>query len=246
MAQNMNQANIQYLPQWRALGNNGDLPVGWTPPSATPNSSNTNSNVSVPNAVDMAKQIRQFTIDSNQPQVQTLQSSVDPLKQRYSDLLSSIKGQQSVAEGYQTRATTSSLGARGLLPQSAEGQQALASALAPTDAQYQGLAAQTGLGEQQDLNSIAQQIAALQAGNPEGAISSASNLLGLQQQASQFAQSNALQQQQLAQSAPASKFISIPGVGVYDILNKSIVNQLNGGGGSSGIQLINGVPYVNT
>ncbi len=29
MAQNMNQANISLLPQWRAQGNTGDLPVGW-------------------------------------------------------------------------------------------------------------------------------------------------------------------------------------------------------------------------
>jgi hypothetical protein len=30
MAQNMNQSNIDQLPAWRAAGNTGDLPVGWS------------------------------------------------------------------------------------------------------------------------------------------------------------------------------------------------------------------------
>ena len=33
MPQNMQQANINLLDQWRALGNTGDLPVGWSGPS---------------------------------------------------------------------------------------------------------------------------------------------------------------------------------------------------------------------
>ncbi len=99
MAQNMAQANIQYLPQWRAAGNQGDLPVGWVPSSSSTSSSSSSSNpvASTASAIDTAKQIRQFNIDSAQPQIQTLQGSVDPLKQRYSDILASIKGNQQVA-----------------------------------------------------------------------------------------------------------------------------------------------------
>lgn len=154
---------------------------------------------STPNLLDTAKQLQQFQVQANQPAIQTLQSQQGDLKTKYDDLLASIKGQQATAEGYTTRATSSELGRRGLLPQSEEGQRTIASALQPLASQYQGLTAQTGLAQEQDMMSLAQKIASLQAGNPEGASSQALSLLGVQQSASNAAAQIALQQQQMQQ-----------------------------------------------
>ncbi len=129
------------------------------------------------------------------------------MQSRYKDLLASIQGQGSVAVNAQTLATNNELGKRGILSDSGIAQQQMASSLLPVTSQYAGLTAQTGLAEQNDVNSLASQIAGLQAGNAQGAITGASNFLTAQQGAqstnaqiaSQLQQ--ATMQQQLQQQA---------------------------------------------
>lgn len=57
MAQNMNQANIKYLDAWRAAGNTGDLPVGWTPGG----SQGGGVSIATPQAVDPNKIAQNYT-----------------------------------------------------------------------------------------------------------------------------------------------------------------------------------------
>lgn len=216
---------------------------GWTAQSATGGGSvNGGGNTAAPiDPIETAKKLLEFQKTANQPVIQSLQGSVDPLKQRYNDVLASIKGNQQVAENNQTRITSNELGKRGLLPGDTYGQQEIQNSVLPVSAAFSGQTAQTGLAENQDLQAIAERIASLQGGNPDSAIGQALNITGQQTQANQFAQQFGLQQQQ---QAFAQNYITIPGVGVYDVGKGQIINQLNGAGGG-GIQVINGVPYVN-
>lgn len=157
--------------------------------------SQSNSGYPNSNPLDIAKQALQFQQQANAPVVQQLQGQVDPLKQRYTDLLASIKGQQQTAEGYTTRATTTELGRRGLLPQSEEGQRTLGEALQPITAQYQNISAQTGVQQQQDLLGIAREIANLQAGQAPQALQTGLGISNLNLQGQQLAQQSQQAQQ---------------------------------------------------
>lgn len=181
--------------------------LGGKPASSVSNP--TSTSVSVPSfndVVNNAQQLQNFQIQANQPAIQSLGSQSNDLQSRYSDLLNSIKGQGSVAVNAQTLATNNELGKRGISSDSGVGAQTMASALLPVTTQYAGLTAQTGLQEQQDVNSIASQIAQLQAGNSAAAISGATGFLTAQQNAAntnaqiaaqlQTAQLNAQTQQQ--------------------------------------------------
>lgn len=154
--------------------------------------------------VAQAQKLQDFYKQQNQPAIQTLQTQYNPatgsgaLVDKYNSLLDSIKGQGSVAANQQILASNTNLGARGIVGESALGQQEIASALLPVTTQYAGLTAQTGLSEQQDLGQLAAQIASLQAGNPAAAIQGAT-AYGGQLQAAQ-----AIQQQVAAQLALGS------------------------------------------
>ena len=62
----------------------------------------------------IAKKALEFQQQANKPAIETLQGQIDPLKQRYTDLLNSIKGQQTVAENLRTLTTSNALGRRGI------------------------------------------------------------------------------------------------------------------------------------
>lgn len=159
--------------------------------------------------------------EANQPAINTLQGQVDPLKQRYSNLLTSIKGQQKVAEDSQTLATNNELGKRGISADSGIAQQEQASAQRPIAQQYQGLSAQTGLNQEHDLGGIAQAIAQLQSGAAQTGISQGLNLFQGYQQADQAAQQLALQREQANMKSAPDPYMKLgEGDTIYDLANK--------------------------
>lgn len=199
----------------------GNPGQGWTLQSSTPGASGATSAPGFNDVVNNAQQLQNFQVQANQPAIQNLQQQSTDLQSRYSDLINSIKGQGSVAVNQQTLAANNELGARGILPSSSLYQQQLASSLLPVTQANQSQLAQTGLGEQQDLNTLAGQIASLQAGNPLAAISGATNYAQLAQQAAQFQQSQAqnlaLQGSQLALQGLTAGYIPVsPGASLFN------------------------------
>jgi hypothetical protein len=153
--------------------------------------------------VQTAQQLNQAQIASNQPAIQTLGSQVnasDPnsLQQRYKGILDSITAGSQAQTNMVTSAASSRLGARGLMPNSPEGQTEIANSLLPVQAQQQGLYSQTGLSEQQDINSVQNAIAGLQSGNFQGNVGNALGLLGANIQGQQVANTGSLALAQLA------------------------------------------------
>ena len=189
-------------------------------------------------ALDMAQQLQQMQLAANQPAIQTLQTQYNPstgagaLVDRYNQLLASITASGSAATNATTAATAQELAQRGILPSSASYGQSMGQALLPVNTAYGQLTAQTGLGEQQDLGNIAAQIASLQAGNVQGAITGATNIQGISQNASniQAQLANALQLQQMVNqnniqtTQIGQSHLSIqPGGGYYDPYTNSFV-----------------------
>lgn len=249
MAQNMNQANIGLLGQWRALGNTGDLPIGWNGPGGNASNPNT-SNVTPVAPVDVvgnAQKLLDFQKQANQPVISSLQSQQPGLADKYKQLVDSIKGNQTLDTNRQTTTTANELGKRGLTSDSGVYQQEMTNALTPIDTQYAGLTANANAGSISDTQALALQIAQLQAGNPESALTGGLQVGGLQNQASQISAQNSLAAAQAQLAGAQSNYIPVPGVGLYNAQSKSLINQLNGGGatGGNGIQIINGIPYIN-
>lgn len=172
---------------------------GGSPNASSPASMNNG----VSNPIQTAQQLLEFQKQANQPAIQQLQSTIDPLQQRYNDLITSIKGQGTVAQNYAQQSASMDLGRRGLMPQSQEGQAAIGQALLPAQQQTQGQLSQVGLGEQQDIQGIQSQIAQLQAGNPESATQNALQLYSAQAQIQQAALERAIQQQSVNQQGTA-------------------------------------------
>lgn len=176
--------------------------------------------------LDQAKALRQFNIDSAQPQIQTLTQSKNDIAGKYNELLASIKGDQQLSVDNTTRATNATIAARGLSTQDPMAQTNLAVAQSQAAQPYSTLYAQTGAGQAQDQATIAAQIAALQSGNPEGAISSGLQLSGLSQQAQQLAQSQKnndanleLQRQQLELQKQKASQTEQPNLNIQKIGN---------------------------
>ncbi len=186
------QYQFSELPQDIVNSSNGDIKTyNGQQVHVIVNNNNTRSLVPLTaqeQAVNSAQALQQFQVQANQPAIQTLQNQYNPstgggaLVDKYNDLLSSIKGVGSVAVNQATLGAANELGQRGLLPSSSLYQQSVGSALQPVTSGIQQNLATVGLGEQQDLGNIANQIAQLQAGNPTASITGAQNLLQLQQQ----------------------------------------------------------------
>lgn len=195
------------------------------PTSSTPgaNTSALDPTQTFNNALDQAKGIRQFNIDSAQPQISTLQSNKSNLDTQYQSLLNSIKGDQTLAVNNATKATNATMAARGLSTQDPMAQTNLAGAQSAAAQPYSSLQAQTGVQQIQDENSIASQIAALQAGNPEQAISASTGISGLAGQLGQLGVSQ--QAQNFAQN-----YIPIPGYGIYNTQTGSLLGGLSSTG----------------
>lgn len=215
---------------------------GWK--SKVPNSSsNSNSfgNYNIPDPVDTAKRLNDFQVQANQPAIQSLQASQDPLKQRYSDLISNIKGNQQTAENRQTVSTKNELARRGISGGGFYDQQ-LTDSLTPITSDYTNMLSQANTGQSQDLSNIGLQIAQLQAGNPSSSISSALNLTGLQSQAQSQAAQMAQQQQQFASQQQLAQqqlkvqqeqFKALGRYGAYNPFTGQTIAGAGGGGGAS-------------
>ena len=169
------------------------------------------------NVLDTAKQLLGFQQQANQPAIQSLQqqvgevgqsfagqrqrleSGIQPLKDRYNQILDEMKGRVStdISREY---------GRRGIPLSSGMFEQDLTSKLNPLTRDI-GLASEQGVRGIQDLiaglgegessakRNILNAIAQLQAGEPSGAITQALSLLGQQQQG-QLAQQEAAQRSQ--------------------------------------------------
>src|SRR5260221_6796260 len=72
----------------------------------------------VEDPIKTAQRLNDFYIQQNQPTINALQGGIDPLKQKYSDLVDTIKGLRTNAENSATLNTNNQLGIRGLNPQS--------------------------------------------------------------------------------------------------------------------------------
>lgn len=170
----------------------------------------------------LAGSLQQMQVQANQPAIQTLQGQQSNLAASYGSLLNSVMSAGSSATNYFTGAAAANLGARGILPSSQLGQQTIGSAILPISTQTQGAIGSVGLGSAQDLNALAQSIAALQAGNVQGAITGAPALAGLAAlpseifanlaQGSAYGGNAALS---LAQ-ALAAKYLNYPSTGLFD------------------------------
>jgi len=159
----------------------GKNKAGYVAPNNTNNTtSQPSGGYSAPNYQDVTKtaqQLHDFQVQANQPAISTLQSGIGDLGKRYSDLVDSIKGAGSVALNTATSQGAAALGARGLLPSSELGQTELKNAQLPVTAGIQSALAGAGVSQTESTNNILNAIASLQAGNPGGDITAASNLL---------------------------------------------------------------------
>ena len=120
-------------------------------------------------------------------------------------------------------ASRQSLAARGLSASDPYGTSQMNAAGVAAATPYSQLYTQTGVGQIQDENSIASQIAALQAGNPTEAASTGLQVSGLAQSAANLGLQS--QAQQFAQ-----RYLNIAGVGVYDTTTGQLVSNTTGYG----------------
>lgn len=164
-----------------------------------------------------AQKLLDFQKTANAPVSAALGSQVPGIQDEYTNLVNSIKGNQTLDTNRQTTTTNNLLAQRGITSNSGVGQQEMTNALTPIDTQYSGLLANANQGSIQDLQGLALQIANLNAGNPETAIPNALNYGNVLNTAAQTAAG--IQQAQIygnaqvaaAQAHPYTS-TSIPGV----------------------------------
>ena len=160
--------------------------------------------------------------EATAPAVQSLQASVpetraafqtrreqleakrSPLQTRFDNLMSDIKGRQTQEETAATRVTSRELGRRGITGSSGVAERELAGAVSPIRERFAGLARDIGLGREEALQGLEEQItglvpaetqavraitnaiAQLQAGGAQAGIQTALDRMRLAQQQSQF------------------------------------------------------------
>jgi hypothetical protein len=150
-----------------------------------------------------ATALNDFYKQQNQPVVQSYQASKAPLEQRYKDLISSIKGNQTVAENRQILTTNNEMGRRGLSGSSGVTQQAITDAVNPITQQYTGLQKDTLNQQNMDMSAIDRTIAELSAGNPTASMQTSQGIADAARQAAQFQQT--LQDQQAARQQDSER-----------------------------------------
>lgn len=210
-------------------------------------------------AIDLQNKAIQPAVQSYQasiPEVQAkytqanqqLESSKQPLKERYDNLLGQIKGNQTTAVNSQTRITNNELGKRGILGDSTLAQQEIQNSVSPIDLQYSGMAkdatlnqdsalrdinnSQANLTTQQtsDLRAIQQAIASLQSG-------AASNGASLGQSIYANELQNNLARQQESRLASAQSFeqdLASRNADIEYQLKQKELSRPYAGGGSGG------------
>ncbi len=198
------------------------------------------------NFQDITKQALEMSKQANAPAVASLSASlpeigqsftsardqvtaqVEPLKERYKNLLDEVTGRAQASENAQTRITSNELGKRGIVGSSTLADQEIQNAVEPIRAGARtaikdiGLAGEEGQMQLQNMitnlttseveqkRAVQNAIAQLEAGGGQSAISNAIQVLQMQttQQATQASQELARQQQELAQKIYDN--ISIP------------------------------------
>lgn len=180
----------------------------------------------------LTQALQKFQVEANQPAVKTLTTQKDSLGDQYKKLLDDVTGAQSAETTYATRAANTSLGQRGIDPNSVEGQQQFAQVLDPISKSFGGIRASIGQGQISDTNTLVNAIAALQRGEPATSITGAGQFAGLSQQASLLPSQIALQSGQAQQA----RYLPIPNVGIYDLQSGKIISST--GLGASGRTII--------
>lgn len=148
--------------------------------------------------IETAKKLRQFTIESNQPAIQSYQASKAPLEERYKNVLNQIKGNQTISEEREKTNVAREYGKRGIPLSSGVYDQAVSQAINPISQAYTGMYQDSLASQNIDLSNIDKAIALLQSGNPESAISGALGFTSNAQQAEQSSRNYDLALQQLA------------------------------------------------
>jgi len=218
------------------VSNKGDGTRDISPVNGGGNTSNSGSNSTPSDPLALAGSLQSMQVQANQPAIATLGSQQSSLKDQYSKLLDSVLGQGTVASNYSIKASNSALAQRGITSDSQLGEQTIADNLLPVTAQNQSAAAQVGQGSAQDINTLAGEIAGLQAGNVQGAIGAAPAIAGLAALPSQIA----LAGSQAGASGAQGRYIPIPNVGVYDVQAGHLIGNIsNNNLSTGGFQILN-------
>lgn len=199
--------------------------IQWTKEGGGASFSGSNPQSYIDAAVEAFKKANEPAIQSFQSQIPEVQQKfatererltkkIEPLKERYDNLISSIKGNQQVAENRQTVATSNELGRRGILADSGVAEQTMTDALNPITQQYTTLAKDAGIAREEDLQNleglisdtttsevdalraIKQAIAQLQSGAATSGISTGLNLFSTDRAREDQLKLNALLQEQ--------------------------------------------------
>ena len=163
-----------------------------------------------------------------------LEQKKTDLAGQYGDLLKTVTGEYQPLVDQTTATAGAELSRRGLTPDSTLFQQQTQGALAPVYGSEAANAQQIGAGSIADTNTLANNIAQLQTGVAGTAsqlpLQYGSLALSTQALPSQIA----LAQAQTNQANTGANYISIPGVGVYDLTSKSLLGGLSNNNLSSG------------
>lgn len=188
--------------------------------SQQPSYSSGQSSFSAPN-FDFASAVKEairMNQEANQPAIQSLeasipeirqkyatttqqvQSQIEPLKERYQNLLNDIKGQSKVREEAQTRVTSGEMAKRGILGSSTLAQQEIQNAVDPIRSATQIATKEIGLSQEEELRNLTNLIANLSGQETEATRAVRNAIAQLQAGSSQNAITQALSQGQIAQS----------------------------------------------
>lgn len=126
------------------------------------------------------------------PQVESLQASKNPLKDRYNNLLTEIKNRETVATQNVTKQTANELARRGI-----EGgglaESTITEAVNPVKSEFAGMAKDTGIQSEADLAKIDALVAQLQGGANQNAAQTAMDLYRQQEATRQYNEQMAYQ-----------------------------------------------------
>lgn len=177
-----------------------------------------------------AQAINEFNIKQNQPVIASYESSKVPLKQRYDDLISSLKGSEKTAIDRQTLTTNNELARRGIGSDSGVYQQEVTNAVNPITERYAGMVKDTTNQQNMDFSAIDQAIARLKSGAPMESVNAATGIQNAILSADQWQQSFDAQQKQLGiENALREMQFSQPQTAVVDANGRRLlINQVTG------------------
>ena len=210
-----------------------------TPSTPSPTSFQTGQSSFDPIAT--ARQIQGFQQEANKPVVASLEAQKAPLKDRYDSIINSLKSNQTKEEDRATMAVRNEYASRGIYGGGILDRE-MTNTLNPITERYNNLYQQTGAGYNQDILSLATQIAQLNAGQPAQSLQSALSIAQLQNQLGQQGIENKRAQEtqdltKQAQELALRKYqeIDLP-TSRYNV-NKPYYDPKTGGGGNDPLGL---------